>query len=112
MYDIIYYQTSSEEILMETKALNIHPAAAAAAKKPELDYNRKYSVTSYILMFFVISFIGWLWEVGLHLVTDGAFVNRGTMFGPWLPIYGTGGVGAILLLRRFGKNKLVLHFSI
>lgn len=97
---------------MEAKTLNIHPVAAAAAARPELDYNRKYSITSYILMFFVISFIGWLWEVGLHLVTDGSFVNRGSMFGPWLPIYGTGGVGAIILLRRFGKNKIVLFLLV
>ncbi len=95
------------------KTLHIHPdAAATAAKKGGLNYNRKYSITSYILMFFVISFIGWIWEVGLHLVTDGCFVNRGTMLGPWLPIYGAGGVGAIILLRRFGKNKLLLFFMV
>ena len=67
----------------------------------ELGYRRHYSVWSLILLFFTFSIIGWLWEVGLYLVQEGEFVNRGTMFGPWLPIYGTGGVLVVVLLKRF-----------
>ena len=33
--------------------------------------------------FFAFSIAGWLWEVALHIVTKGMFVNRGTMLGPW-----------------------------
>lgn len=58
-------------------------------------------VTVLILLFFVFSVAGWLWEVGLHLVQDGVFVKRGVLSGPWLPIYGTGGVLIMLVLRRF-----------
>ena len=61
-------------------------------------------MTDLIFLFFLFSFIGWLWEVGLHLVQYHEFVNRGTMYGPWLPIYGAGGVLAILLLDRFKGN--------
>ena len=56
------------------------------------DYHRNYTLMTYILLFFIFAFIGWIWEVGIHIVEDGVFVNRGTMFGPWLPIYGFGGV--------------------
>lgn len=66
--------------------------------------DRKYTVQSLILLFFFFSFVGWAWEVSLHLFKEGVFVNRGTMFGPWLPIYGSGGVLIILTLRRFMKN--------
>ena len=45
-----------------------------------VDTNKNYSLNSYILLFFIFSFIGWVWEVMLHLVSDGVFVNRGTMF--------------------------------
>ena len=55
------------------------------------DYHRNYTLMTYILLFFIFAFIGWIWEVGIHIVEDGVFVNRGTMFGPWLPIYGFGG---------------------
>ena len=72
------------------------------------NYNQKYSFISYILFFFSFSFIGWFWEVMLHLVEDRAFVNRGSMYGPWLPIYGVGGVLILLLLKRYGKRPFTL----
>ena len=64
-----------------------------------------YTVTDYIFMFFVFCFIGWVWEVSLHLIQHQEFVNRGTMYGPWLPIYGSGGVLMIFLLSRFKDNR-------
>ena len=76
-------------------------------KNPRLEnvhYLRHYSIWSIIAMFFIFCFVGWAWEVSLHLVQDGVFVNRGTMFGPWLPIYGSGCVMILLLLYRF-RNK-------
>lgn len=61
-------------------------------------------------MFFSFSTIGWLWEVSLHLFGDGVFVNRGFFHGPWLPIYGVGGVLVVALLRRFVDRPLMLFF--
>jgi len=46
----------------------------------------------YVLLFFLLAFIGWLWEVLLSLVTAHTFINRGVYRGPYLPIYGTGGL--------------------
>lgn len=66
----------------------------------DLGPNRCYSISSLILLFFSFSLVGWLWEVSLHLVLDGTFVNRGTMHGPWLPIYGSGCLMIIVLLRK------------
>lgn len=65
-----------------------------------LDYNRTYSLTSYILLFFAFSILGWLWEVSITLFGEGVFVNRGTLYGPWLPIYGSGGVIVLYFLRN------------
>lgn len=72
-----------------------------------LNYLRYYSVWSVILMFFTLSFVGWVWEVSLHLITDGTFVNRGVLHGPWLPIYGCGGVMILLLLNAFRKKPML-----
>lgn len=78
-------------------------------KTKKRDYNVKYSIKNYILMFFTFAFIGWIWEVLLHIITDGTFVNRGTMFGPWLPIYGFGGLLILIVLKPV-RNKPVLFF--
>lgn len=72
-----------------------------------LNYMRHYSVSSLIFMFFIISFIGWVWEVVLHLVNQGIFVNRGTLHGPWLPIYGGGSLLILLFLNKYRKNPLI-----
>ena len=61
----------------------------------------KYEWTACARICLPMSAAGWLWEVALHLVFNGELVKRGTMLGPWLPIYGAGGVLAVLLLRRF-----------
>ncbi|NCC43693.1 MAG: DUF975 family protein, partial [Clostridia bacterium] len=65
-----------------------------------LRYVRRYSVWSLIMLFLAFSFIGWVWEVSLHLVSDGEFVNRGVLHGPWLPIYGTGGIMILVVLNK------------
>lgn len=60
------------------------------------------------LMFFLFSFIGWIWEMGIHLVEDGQLVNRGVLHGPWLPIYGAGAVMIIILFRnRRDQNPII-----
>ena len=73
-----------------------------------LNYLRHYTIPSLVLLFFILSFGGWLWEVILHIISDGNFVNRGVLHGPWLPIYGTGCVLILTLLYRFRTNPWVL----
>lgn len=72
---------------------------------------RTYSALSYVLMFFTFAFVGWIWEVSYFVFTEGYFVKRGSMFGPWLPIYGFGGVIALLCLHKFVKKPLVVFCS-
>ncbi len=69
-----------------------------------LHYLRRYSILSLISIFFIGCFIGWIWEVAIHLVEDGVFVNRGVLHGPWLPIYGTGAIMILVVLYKFRKN--------
>lgn len=91
------------------KRLNPIPEKKKRKRLDHLNYLRRYSITSIILLFFSCSFIGWLWEVSLHLVKDGAFVNRGVMHGPWLPIYGAGGVCILIFLNKL-RHKSIFEF--
>ena len=62
------------------------------------------------LLFILFAFVGWSWEVALHFMQHGEFVNRGTLHGPWLPIYGTGGLIALIMCSRFRKNPVAEFF--
>lgn len=73
--------------------------------------NRFQPFDYYALLFFLLAFIGWLWEVLLYMVTDHALINRGVYRGPYLPIYGVGGLLLCLLLQKLRK-KPVLVFLI
>ncbi len=75
----------------------------------KIDYMKDYTISTYILFFFTFSICGFLWEVSLHFFNTGNFVNRGTMYGPWLPIYGFGVVLILILLKTF-RNKPYLLF--
>ena len=65
-----------------------------------------YSLLEYIYIFFFFAIAGWIWECTLYLVRDHVLVNRGTKYGPWVPIYGYGGILVILLLYRFRHSKV------
>lgn len=76
------------------------------------DYDRSYRPLSYVLLFFAFAMIGWFWEVALHIIQTGEIVNRGVLYGPWLPIYGFGGVLILLLMRRFANRPILTFFLI
>lgn len=52
----------------------------------------QYSVDQWILLFFLYSFAGYLWEVAYVSLRGHKLVNRGFLFGPILPIYGFGAI--------------------
>lgn len=72
---------------------------------------QKYRVGQLVMLFFTFSFLGFLWEIGLRWVVEGELVKRGTLVGPWLPIYGAGGVLAVCLLRRVAERPVLTYLA-
>ena len=72
-----------------------------------VNYLAPCTIWSLVVVFFSFCLIGWLWEVSLHLITYGEFINRGMLHGPWLPIYGSGVVMIAVLLYRFRKKPVL-----
>ena len=72
-----------------------------------LNYMRHYSVWSLIVIYLGLAIFGWLWEVAMHLITYGTFVNRGALHGPWLPIYGLGSVLILTFLNRLRSHPVI-----
>ena len=105
-FQLEYDKKASENLVYPTR---LYPIPEHKKRKwiASQNYLRYYSVWSVILIFFTLSFAGWVWEVSLHLITDGEFANRGVMHGPWLPIYGCGSVMILLLLNKFRRKPAV-----
>ena len=67
---------------------------------------RQRALERQLLLFFLFSAAGWVWEVALGVVTTGQVINRGFLRGPWLPVYGVGGVLLLGLLAGGGEPPL------
>ncbi len=69
--------------------------------------------TIYILMLvMVISGIcGFIYETFFYRIDLGYFTKRGSTFGPWIPIYGWGGLLITLISYRY-KDKPLIVFTI
>ena len=103
--DIIY---EDEYFFVINKPAGLLSISTTKEKEKTMKWDRHYCFINLVLLFFVICFIGWCWEVFYEFVNHGILVNRGTLHGPWLPIYGTGGVAILILLRKLGKKPPAL----
>jgi uncharacterized membrane protein len=70
---------------------------------------QNYSIPNIALMFFIFAFVGWCNEVAILLLKTHTFVNRGILVGPWLPIYGVGGVVILLIFTKTKLKKLLFN---
>lgn len=73
--------------------------------------NKSYERLFLILMFFTFSIAGWCWEGLYDLLRFGVLANHGVLLGPWLPIYGFGGVFMYLILNRYKKYPVVVFMG-
>lgn len=62
------------------------------------------------ILFYMCSIIGYIYEIILNLIFNGKFLSHGILYGPWLPIYGTGAI-LVSLLNKY-KNKPLKIFII
>ena len=58
----------------------------------------------YIILFFIYSILGWIVEVIDIFIKQNKISNRGFLIGPYLPIYGSGCILIILLLKVYLKK--------
>ena len=74
-------------------------------KKIEKEKIKDYLIIlSYVIVFSAI--FGFIYEVFFYKINDGTFGHRGTLFGPWIPIYGFGGLFISILAYKFKEKPL------
>lgn len=73
--------------------------------------DKKTKILVILLSMFVGAVFGYIYEVIFYKIDTGYFINRGTTFGPWIPIYAYGTL-LIYLTTYKVKNKPYLVFII
>ena len=69
---------------------------------------RKPTASLYVCSFFVYCVIGWIYEVIREFQLGNGFVNRGFLYGPWLPVYGFGALLVLFLFQGVARRRLRL----
>lgn len=64
-----------------------------------------------VLIFMVGAVVGYIYEVIFCLIQDHQLINRGVLYGPYLPIYGAGAV-LIYLLKPLKKHPVLFFISV
>ncbi len=68
--------------------------------------NKKKDLSFYTFAFLIYCIIGWIYEVIWEFAVGNGFVNRGFLFGPYLPIYGFGVLILYFLLSKEMKKDI------
>ncbi len=76
-----------------------------------IHYLRHYSVLSLVTLFFIFANFGWTWELLYYFLMKGRLINRGVLHGPWLPIYGVGGMIVLVILNKFRKRPFIFFVA-
>ena len=59
------------------------------------------------ILFYMCSIIGYIYEMILCLIYNGKILSHGILYGPWLPIYGTGAL-LISLLNKYRHHPILI----
>ena len=70
-----------------------------------------YIPLQWLFLFYFYSFLGWCWESLYVSILEKRFVNRGFMRGPFLPLYGSGGVMMLIVSRPFYDNVILVYIA-
>ena len=64
----------------------------------------------YFLLLMIYSVIGYICEVIYVFIVSKKLVNRGFMFGPYVPIYGMGALLITFFLSKYYNDPLIVFF--
>lgn len=70
-----------------------------------------YTIAQWLLFFFFYCLFGWCFESSYVSGKQGRFVNRGFMYGPFLPIYGSGAIMMLVVSSPFQDHLIAIYFA-
>ena len=70
-----------------------------------------YTVVHWLFFFYFYCFFGWCFESAYVSIRCKRPVNRGFMRGPFLPLYGSGGIMMLLVSMPFQDNLFLVYVA-
>lgn len=70
-----------------------------------------YTIIQWLFFFYFYCFFGWVFESTYVSICERKWVNRGFMRGPFLPIYGSGGIMMLVVSMPFQDNLLLTYLA-
>ena len=77
---------------------------------PIADRPLTQKIEFWFFIFLSCSVVGFIYEEIYFFFLDGKFEWRGFLYGPWLPVYGFGGLFIFLLFNRMRKHPVLVFF--
>ena len=65
-------------------------------------------ISRYFVLFILYSFLGWVYETIFCTIKGGKWENRGFLYGPICPIYGTGAIAISAMMELSTRNGIYL----
>lgn len=70
-----------------------------------------YTLTQWLFYFYFYCFFGWCFESTYVSIKDRKLTNRGFMRGPFLPLYGSGGLMMLAVSMPFRDNVFLMYVA-
>lgn len=70
-----------------------------------------YSIIQWLFFFYFYCFFGWCFESAYVSIKDRKLTNRGFMRGPFLPLYGSGGIMMLVVSMPFRDNVFLVYVA-
>lgn len=73
---------------------------------------KKYdSYTNFLILMMIMiicAIIGFIFESALYSINEGKYILRGNAYGPWLPMFGIGGLLIVILTHKLKKQPALV----
>lgn len=73
-----------------------------------MEVMKTYTASQWLLFFFIYCFMGWIWECCYVSIRIRKWSNRGFLYGPILPIYGSGAITMLFATLPVRGNALLV----
>ena len=70
-----------------------------------------YSIIQWLFFFYFYCFVGWCIESAYVSLHQKRLVNRGFMKGPFLPLYGSGGIMMLVVSMPFQEHLVLVYIA-